>query len=227
MEIPEKKPENNTDAPRLTESFTALGDNDSETPDRDSDSASPQQDSEFEQIANQSNGQDNNRPASSVLLDFQPQHRQVLRIATGILLAALVLEWILIAVQRPKPLTLQRGEAFHRQFRIEINSATWIEWLQMEGIGQSLAHRIVADRKLNGPFRTIDDVARVPGIGPTTLDRIRPWLTIRHDLIETQPLQSAAFPESQQPGEERSADRARAHSSQGKPITNDRKSATF
>ena len=54
--------------------------------------------------------------------------------------------------------------------------------MQLKGIGQTLAHRIVADREVNGPFRSVDELLRVEGIGPATLDEIRPWLTIGHEI---------------------------------------------
>jgi competence ComEA-like helix-hairpin-helix protein len=128
---------------------------------------------------------------------FSEGHRRGMRTATGVLLGILAIEWIVIATETPDPLLLKRGEAFRQQFRVEINSATWVEWLQLEGIGPSLAHRIVAYRRLNGPFQTIEEVGRVPGIGPATLDRIRPWLTMHHDLSE--PQIPAAVPSSSLP----------------------------
>jgi competence protein ComEA len=108
----------------------------------------------------------------------------------GILLVILSVEWISVAMERPEPLRIQRGETFRQQFRVEVNSATWVEWIQLEGIGISMAHRIVADRTLNGPFQTVDDLTRVPGIGDATLDQIRPWLTIGHDIDKAQSLKS-------------------------------------
>ena len=120
------------------------------------------------------------------LPSFSFEQRRLLQRCTAAMLAVLAIQWVMIATQRPDPVLLQRGDSFRRQFRIDVNKATWVEWVQMDGIGLSLAHRIVADRKLNGRFETIDDVGRVPGIGPTTLDRIRPWLTISHDLSEPQ-----------------------------------------
>ena len=63
-------------------------------------------------------------------------------------------------------------------FRIDVNSATWVEWGQLDGIGDTMARRIVADREENGPFRSIDELRRVKGIGPKTLERLRPWLSI-------------------------------------------------
>lgn len=46
----------------------------------------------------------------------------------------------------------------------------------LPGIGPSKAARIVADRELNGDFRTVDELQRVRGIGPHTLDQLRPFL---------------------------------------------------
>ena len=119
------------------------------------------------------------------LSTFRPAHRQFLRAGLALMLVILAIEWIVISTRRPDPLLLSRGGDFQRHFRVEINTATWVEWLQLEGIGQSTAHRIVADRNLNGPFASIDELERVPGIGRATLDRIRPWLTMGHDHSES------------------------------------------
>jgi competence protein ComEA len=61
---------------------------------------------------------------------------------------------------------------------LEINTATWVEWIQLEGIGETLARRIVDDRETNGPFDSVDDLQRVRGIGPKTVERLRPWLKV-------------------------------------------------
>lgn len=71
---------------------------------------------------------------------------------------------------------IERLPARQYEFRVEINRASWIEWAQLDGIGEILAKRIVDDRTERGPFRSIDDVQRVRGIGPKKLDQIRPWL---------------------------------------------------
>ena len=153
---------------------------------------------------------------------FDLRHRRLLQRCIAFMLAVLTIEWIIIATERPDPILLQRGDSFRRQFRIDINQATWVEWMQMEGIGPSLAHRIVADRKLNGRFQTIDDVGRVPGIGPATLDRIRPWLTIRHDLSEPKFPAPDSFPPL-----EPSADAHAVGRSAQQPAANDRQPAAF
>lgn len=123
--------------------------------------------------------------------DFRAHHRGLLRICMAILLTILSVQWFTVALQRPEPMKLHRGDTFRQQFRVDVNHSTWVEWMQLEGIGISMAHRIVADRNLHGPFRSIDDVARVPGIGKSTLDQIRPWLTMGHDLSTPQSFESA------------------------------------
>ena len=119
------------------------------------------------------------------LAAFRPQYRQLLRAGMAAMLVVLAVEWVVIANRRPDPLLLERGKDYRAQFEVEINNATWVEWLQLDGIGPTTAHLIVADRKLNGPFLSIDDVGRVAGIGPVTLDRIRPWLTMGHDINDS------------------------------------------
>jgi len=125
------------------------------------------------------------QPASTVPDPHLTQGRsaatQPLRIAIMVMLAILSLQWIILVTTRPDPLEIRRGEQFRDSFRVDVNEATWVEWSQLEGIGPAMAHRIVTDRRLNGAFTSIEDITRVPGIGAVTLDRIRPWLTIRHE----------------------------------------------
>ena len=60
---------------------------------------------------------------------------------------------------------------------VNINTASATELsMAMNGIGSSKAEAIVAYREANGPFKTVDDLARVKGVGDATvsknLDRI-------------------------------------------------------
>ena len=61
-------------------------------------------------------------------------------------------------------------------FQLAINEAEWTEWAVLPGLGEMLSKRIVESRRINGPFRSHDDLRRVSGIGPRTLNRIRPYL---------------------------------------------------
>ena len=46
------------------------------------------------------------------------------------------------------------------------------------GIGEVLAVRIADYRSENGPFRTVEDLLNVSGIGPATLEQIRDLVTV-------------------------------------------------
>ena len=49
--------------------------------------------------------------------------------------------------------------------KVDINTATADQLQQLNGVGPALAQRIVADRQANGPFKTVEDLKRVSGIG--------------------------------------------------------------
>lgn len=61
---------------------------------------------------------------------------------------------------------------------VNINTAGPKELELLPGIGPALAARIVEHRTAHGPFRSIDDLDQVKGIGPRTLERLRPLITL-------------------------------------------------
>src|SRR5258708_35190955 len=98
-----------------------------------------------------------------------------------LLTAGLVLvsiHWLQLSRWGRQPVEVDRLPAGHYQYMVDVNDATWVEWAQFEGIGETLAKRIVADRHARGPFGSVDDVGRVKGIGPKKLAQMRPYLTI-------------------------------------------------
>ena len=88
----------------------------------------------------------------------------------------LLWHWARLSGWGMRPVEIERLPERRYDYRIDINSATWVEWMQLPEIGETLALRIVEDRQSNGPFRSIDDLQRVKGIGPKTVEAIRPWL---------------------------------------------------
>ena len=44
---------------------------------------------------------------------------------------------------------------------------------ELTGIGQAKAAAIVAYREANGPFKQVDDLSKVKGIGPALIERNR------------------------------------------------------
>jgi competence protein ComEA len=49
---------------------------------------------------------------------------------------------------------------------LDLNRASAGELALLPGIGLRLAERIVADRQARGPFRSVQDLERVRGVGP-------------------------------------------------------------
>ncbi|HET6374235.1 MAG TPA: helix-hairpin-helix domain-containing protein [Candidatus Polarisedimenticolia bacterium] len=61
---------------------------------------------------------------------------------------------------------------------IDINSASVEELMSVPGIGQAIAQRIVEFREKNGPYKTVEDLLKVQGIGEKSLAKISARLTV-------------------------------------------------
>ncbi len=61
---------------------------------------------------------------------------------------------------------------------LELNTASADDLKAIPGVGPALAQAIVNYRTAYGPFRTIDDLEKVSGIGPKKLENLRPHLVI-------------------------------------------------
>ncbi|MDB5338161.1 MAG: hypothetical protein JWN70_3780 [Planctomycetaceae bacterium] len=88
------------------------------------------------------------------------------------------LYWVRLKGWGQAPIEIDRLPARQYDYQLDVNQAPWFEWTLLEGIGEKTAKKIVAFRDEHGPFQTIEDVSRVPGIGPKTWEQIRPWLTV-------------------------------------------------
>jgi len=56
---------------------------------------------------------------------------------------------------------------------VDINKANKKELETLHGIGVKKAEKIIAFRKENGCFESIEDLAKVKGIGPKTIEKNR------------------------------------------------------
>jgi competence protein ComEA len=83
-----------------------------------------------------------------------------------------------------KPSELERGAV--AAYRIDLNRAGRAELLQLPGVGVALVERLEASRREQGPFRGVEDLTRVHGIGPTTVERLRPWVYVRPEEAAAQ-----------------------------------------
>ena len=70
---------------------------------------------------------------------------------------------------------------------VNINTATKEELTSLKGIGEKRAQDIIDYRTKNGPFKSVDDLEKVPGIGPGTMKQIRPDLTTTGKTVVDKP----------------------------------------
>jgi competence protein ComEA len=68
----------------------------------------------------------------------------------------------------------EAGDALPLPARIDINSAGVHELSMLPRIGAKTAEAIVEYRSAHGPFASFDDLQKVRGVGPATVEAIRP-----------------------------------------------------
>jgi competence protein ComEA len=61
---------------------------------------------------------------------------------------------------------------------LDLNRATKAELRLIPGLGDALAQRVIDQRERAGPFKSVDELRQVSGIGPKTLERLRPRLFV-------------------------------------------------
>lgn len=63
--------------------------------------------------------------------------------------------------------------------KININTATSEELQELDGVGEATAEKIIKEREENGPFATVEDIMRVPGIGEKKFEAMRDDITVQ------------------------------------------------
>lgn len=66
---------------------------------------------------------------------------------------------------------------------VDVNSADSAALESLPGIGPSKAAAIIAYREANGPFKSLDDLDRVEGIGPSTLANLQELVSFGNAAI--------------------------------------------
>lgn len=59
---------------------------------------------------------------------------------------------------------------------IDVNLADSLELQLLPGIGPVLAQRIIDYRHIHGPFRSVEELDKIYGIGPKTVQKVRHYL---------------------------------------------------
>lgn len=70
------------------------------------------------------------------------------------------------------------GAAFAAAAPVNINTANLDELVALSGIGPAKAQAILDYRKAHGPFKSVDDLKNVKGIGAKRLEKLRSEVTV-------------------------------------------------
>lgn len=96
---------------------------------------------------------------------FTAQERLALGFIGGILLLGMA---VLLVPSRSAG-----GQAFTPRLQVRVNQAEPADLVALPGIGPVLAERILRDRQLHGRYLTLNDLSRVKGLTPKTLQRLK------------------------------------------------------
>ncbi len=89
------------------------------------------------------------------------QHRKIL----PVILAALVICAVAGGADSSQPSGV-----------VNINTASSEELQLLPRVGPSLAGRIIEFREANGPFRTVEEILAVKGIGESSFEKLKPYI---------------------------------------------------
>ncbi len=82
---------------------------------------------------------------------------------------------------------------------VNLNTATSEELQLVPGIGPVTAEKILQMRKSYGPFKSVDDLSAIRGIGPKRLEKMRKYLTVGKATSATKPAGAAKPPTTPKP----------------------------
>ena len=72
----------------------------------------------------------------------------------------------------------QKSSPANMAIRVNINTASKTDLMQLPGVGATYAENILDYREKNGAFKNISDMLKIKGIGPSKLKKISPYITL-------------------------------------------------
>ncbi|MGE5654649.1 MAG: helix-hairpin-helix domain-containing protein [Bacillota bacterium] len=84
----------------------------------------------------------------------------------------------LIPVKGQQATALSSGSTSPSSGKININTAEAKTLEQLPGVGEVRAKAIIEYRQKNGPFRSIEDLKKITGIGDKTFEQLRDQVTV-------------------------------------------------
>lgn len=117
------------------------------------------------------------RPSSKFRNPFIGKGEQILlAVMWAVSLSTIGIYLFWHGVYRGELIEIEEAPSRKMVFQVDVNMAAWPEFSMLPKVSETLARRIVKDREENGNFRHHGELTRVSGIGPKTLERIKPFL---------------------------------------------------
>ncbi len=107
-------------------------------------------------------------------------------------IAALLLAGLALAAAVP---------AAEGQAKVNVNTASAAQLALLPRIGPSVASRILEYRDANGPFKSVEDLLLVRGIGERTLELLKPYIALTGETTLSEKVRSAGDAEAQDEGQ--------------------------
>ena len=98
---------------------------------------------------------------------------------------------------------------------VNINTATKEELTSLKGVGDKRAQEIIDFRKKNGDFKSVDDLEKVPGIGPGLMKQIRSEVSVTGKTIVNKPVDKGSKTQVAQPAKSKAAEAKKAEPAKG------------
>ena len=83
-----------------------------------------------------------------------------------------------VSVPSPRSSPVSTKKVANLSGRVDVNTASAEELKQLPGVGPKMSQSIIEARSKE-PFRSVEDLRRVRGIGVKTLERLRPHVTVQ------------------------------------------------
>jgi competence ComEA-like helix-hairpin-helix protein len=79
---------------------------------------------------------------------------------------------------------------------VNLNTATAAQLQEVPGIGPATADKILKMRKSYGPFKSVDDLRAIKGIGPKRMEKMRKYVTVGKPVAPKESSGESAPPSS-------------------------------
>lgn len=87
-------------------------------------------------------------------------------------------EYVIVNPQNVQNSTGSKNRIVSEKQLLNVNLASQEELERLPGIGPVKAKAIVDFREKNGPFKSVEDLVQIPGIGEKTLEKLLPYITV-------------------------------------------------